>query len=176
MLESKLMSLGFCDLSAIQTMSYFSSPPSPENHYLADHIELITRSFQNLLGYPLLPDTDNLAERLYYAPFVLLSHNTEADPLFNYANAQGLQLFELSWQELITLPSRASAEAINQAARDKIMAQVTAHGFMTDYRGVRISKTGKRFEMANAIIWNLTDTAGVYRGQAACFSDWTFLP
>jgi hypothetical protein len=150
-------------------MKYFPLPPSAENHYLADHIELITRSFQNLLGYPLLPDTENIAERLYYAPFVLLSHNAEADPIFNYANAQGLQLFELSWQELITLPSRASAEAINQAARDKIMAQVTAHGFITDYRGVRISKTGKRFEITNAIIWNLTDSAGVYQGQAACF-------
>jgi hypothetical protein len=175
MLESKLMSLDSCDLSAIQTMSYFSSPPSAENHYLAEHTELITHSFQNLLGYPLLPDTDNVAERLYYAPFVLLSHNTEADPIFNYANAQGLQLFELNWQELITLPSRASAEASNQAAREKLMAQVTAQGFMTAYSGVRISNTGKRFEMHNAIIWNLTDATGVYCGQAACFSEWLFL-
>jgi hypothetical protein len=150
-------------------------PPSTENHYLAEHIELIARSFQHLLGYPLLPDTDNLAERLYYAPFVLLSHNAEADPIFNYANAQGLQLFELSWQELITLPSRASAEAINQAARDKVMAQVTTHGFITHYRGVRVSKTSKRFEITNAIIWNLTDSAGIYQGQAAYFSDWTVL-
>lgn len=156
-------------------MNYFATPPCAENHYLAEHIELISRSFSNLLGYTLLPDTDNLAECLYHAPFVLLSHNTEADPIFNYANVQGLKLFEFSWQELITLPSRASAEAINQTARDKIMAQVTAQGFMTGYRGVRISKTGKRFAINNAIIWNLTDTAGVYQGQAACFSDWLFL-
>lgn len=156
-------------------MNYFATPPSTENHYLAEHIELISRSFSNLLGYSLLPNTNNLAERLYHAPFVLLSHNTEVDPIFNYANAQGLKLFELSWQELITLPSRASAEATNQAARDKIMAQVTDHGFITAYRGVRISKTGKRFEINNAIIWNLTDSQGVYQGQAACFSEWTFL-
>jgi hypothetical protein len=151
------------------------NPPSPENNYLADHIALISQSFQNLLGYPLLPDTDNLAERLYYAPFVLLSHNTDADPIFNYANAQGLQLFELNWQQLITLPSRTSAEASNQAAREKLMAAVTAQGFMTDYSGVRVSSTGKRFEIRNAIIWNLTDANGVYQGQAACFADWTFL-
>ena len=150
-------------------------PPNAENHYLAEHIKLISRSFQNLLGYPLLPDTDNLAERLFYAPFVLLSHNTESDPIFNYANAQGLQLFELDWQELITLPSRASAEAMNQTAREKIMAQVTAQGFTTAYRGVRVSKTGKRFEIINAIIWNLTDSSGVYQGQAACFAEWKFL-
>lgn len=156
-------------------MNYFPTPPSTENHYLANHIALISQSFQRLLGYPLLPDIDKLAERLYYAPFVLLSHNTAPDPLFNYANAQGLQLFELSWQELITLPSRASAEASNQVAREKLMEKVTAQGFMTGYRGVRISKTGKRFEINNAIIWNLTDSTGVYRGQAACFSDWTVL-
>jgi hypothetical protein len=156
-------------------MNYFATPPCAENNYLAEHIELISQSFSNLFGYSLLPDIDNLAERLYYAPFVLLSHNTEADPIFNYANAQGLKLFELSWQELITLPSRASAEATNQAARDKIMAQVTAHGFITDYRGVRISKTGKRFEINNAIIWNLSDSQGVYQGQAACFSEWTVI-
>jgi hypothetical protein len=156
-------------------MNYFPSPPGSENHYLARHIELIAQSFQNLLGYPLLTETDNLAEHLYYAPFVLLSHNTAADPVFNYASAQGLELFELSWQELITLPSRASAETTNQAARDKIMAQVTKQGFISDYQGVRVSKTGRRFMISNAIIWNLTDSAGIYQGQAACFSDWTFL-
>jgi hypothetical protein len=157
-------------------MNYFPVPPSAENNYLADHIELISQSFQNLLGYPLLENTDNLAERLYYAPFALLSHNTAADPIFNYANAQALQLFELNWQQLITLPSRASAEASNQVARDKLMAQVTAQGFMTGYSGIRISSTGKRFEMRNAIIWNLTDTQGVYQGQAACFTEWLVLP
>ena len=156
-------------------MNYFPAPPSAENHYLAEHIELICHSFQNLLGYPLLSDIDDLAERLYYAPLVLLSHNTESDPIFNYANAQGLQLFELNWQQLIALPSRASAETSNQAAREKLMAHVTTQGFMTGYSGVRISNTGKRFEMRNAIIWNLTDANGAYQGQAACFSDWIFL-
>lgn len=156
-------------------MNYFPNPPRSDNRYLSEHIELINHSFHKLLGYSLLSETDNLAERLFNAPFVLLSHNTEADPLFNYANAQGLQLFELSWQELIRLPSRASAEATNQAARDKIMAQVTTQGFTTGYQGVRVSKTGKRFEIRNAIIWNLADSAGIYQGQAACFSDWIFL-
>jgi len=156
-------------------MNYFPVPPSPENNYLSDHIALLSQSFQHLLGYPLLPDTDNLAERLYNAPFVLLSHNTDSDPIFNYANAQGLQLFELNWQQLITLPSRASAEPINQAARAELMHQVTTRGFITDYQGVRISSTGKRFAIRNAIVWNLIDSSGVYQGQAACFSDWTVL-
>ncbi len=156
-------------------MNYFPHPPNPDNHYLAKHAELISCSFEKLLAYPLLDCTDNLAERLYYAPFVLLSHNTDSDPVFNYANAQGLKLFELSWQELITLPSRASAEPINQAARAELMAQVSAQGFISNYEGVRISKTGNRFAIRNAIVWNLTDKLGCYQGQAACFSDWTRL-
>ncbi|MDP3837486.1 MAG: MEKHLA domain-containing protein, partial [Methylococcales bacterium] len=78
-------------------------------------------------------------------------------------------------QQLINLPSRASAEPINQAARAELMHQVTTRGFITDYQGVRISRTGKRFAIRNAIVWNLTDSSGVYQGQAACFSDWTDL-
>jgi hypothetical protein len=156
-------------------MLTFSNPPSAENGYLAEHIALISDSFKNLLGYPLLPETADMAERLFHAPFVLLSHNTATEPLFNYANAQGLRLFELSWQELIALPSRASAQITNQAARDKVMKQVAEQGFLTNYQGVRISKTGKRFEIRHAIIWNLRDQAGIYQGQAACFSEWSFL-
>lgn len=156
-------------------MNPFSLPPSLDNQYLVEHCALMCRSFQNLLGYPLLAEGDDFAERLFYAPFVLLSHNTASEPIFNYANAQGLKLFELNWQELIVLPSRASAEAANQAARDNIMAQVTTHGFTSGYNGVRISKTGKRFDIINAIIWNLIDTTGAYQGQAACFSEWSFL-
>ncbi|MFI3122781.1 MAG: MEKHLA domain-containing protein [Methylococcales bacterium] len=55
------------------------------------------------------------------------------------------------------------------------MAQVTADGFIDNYQGVRISKTGKRFKISNAIVWNLVDDNGIYQGQAACFSDWEFL-
>lgn len=155
-------------------MNYFPLPPNTDNHYLTEHAELMAHSFQSLLGYPLL-NSDNLAQDLFYAPFVLLSHNTKPDPIFNYANQQGLELFELTWQELIVLPSRASAETMNQAEREHIMNQVRQHGFTTGYKGIRISKTGKRFEILNAIIWNLIDKNGNYQGQAACLKEWRFL-
>ena len=154
------------------------SLPSAANRYLAEHISLINNSFQQLLGYPLLAadfDINSLAEHLFKAPFVLLSHNADADPLFNYANAKALELFELSWQELIALPSRLSAEPCNRTERDRLLTQVTAQGFINDYHGVRISKTGKRFQIRNVKVWNLTDSSGIYQGQAACYSDWTFL-
>ncbi len=77
----------------------------------------------------------------------MLSHNTKAEPIFNYANAKALDLFELSWEELITLPSRLSAESVNQEERATLLAQVTAHGFIDNYQGIRISSTGKRFKI-----------------------------
>ena len=41
--------------------------------------------------------------------------------------------------------------------------------------GVRISKTGKRFKIDQAIIWNISDAHGRYCGQAATFDTWQFL-
>jgi hypothetical protein len=120
-------------------------------------------------------DPHHLAEQLFNAPFVLLSHDTAPDPLFNYANAKGLELFELNWQELLALPSRLSAEPCNQAEREKLLSQAAAQGFIANYQGVRVSKSGKHFLIRNAIIWNLIDSQGIYQGQAAYFSDWAFL-
>ena len=48
-------------------------------------------------------------------------------------------------------------------------------GYVDDYRGIRISSTGERFEIQQAIVWNLIDAAGQYQGQAATFHHWNFL-
>lgn len=150
--------------------------PSIENQFLSSHVQLLNESFQHYIGYPLLDVASNtLAEQLFYAPFVVLSHNTDADPIFNYANQSALSLFELNWQQLINLPSRQSAETMNQVARDELMSKVTTEGFIKDYQGIRISSQGRRFQINEGIIWNLQDKQGVYQGQAAYFSDWVFL-
>jgi len=73
------------------------------------------------------------------------------------------------------LPSRRSAEPINQEERARILEQVRREGFSRGYRGVRISSAGRRFTIQNAIVWNLVDAAGEYLGQAATFDRWTFL-
>ena len=44
---------------------------------------------------------------------------------------------------------------------------------MDDYSGIRISKTGRRFRIEQAIVWNLTDGVGNQLGQAATFDRWT---
>jgi hypothetical protein len=123
---------------------------------------------------PVEPDQAQ-ARTLFYAPFVVLSHNTDAQPILNYANRSGLKLFELTWEELIELPSRHTAEPIHQDERARLLATVARQGFIDDYCGVRITKSGRCFAIEQATVWNLHDENGVPYGQAATFSNWRFL-
>jgi len=46
-------------------------------------------------------------------------------------------------------------------------------GPVDDYSGIRISQSGRRFRIEQAIVWNLIDAAGHLCGQAATFDTWT---
>ena len=152
--------------------------PSAKNRYLETHVARLTRSFRRWTGKdlidPSLPAGEQ-ARELYYAPFVVLSHDSSPDPILNYANEIGLRLFELSWDELIAMPSRLTAQAPDQAARARLLAAVNTRGFIDDYSGVRIAKSGRRFAIERATVWNLLDENGAPCGQAATFSEWRFL-
>jgi MEKHLA domain len=71
--------------------------------------------------YLLEASFDVLARAVFAAPFVCLAHSAEGwddgDPRFTYANRAALELFEASWDELIGLPSRRSADEDAQAVR-----------------------------------------------------------
>ena len=112
------------------------------------------------------------SERLFVAPFVVASHVKAEDPILNYGNRQALALWEGTWEEFTSTPSRLTAEPLNQAERARMLEQVAEHGFMTDYQGIRISRTGRRFLMKQATVWNVLDDHGTIQGQAATFSQW----
>jgi hypothetical protein len=140
--------------------------------------QLMTRSLRHWTGRDLLPGLFNpagLARHVFHAPFVLVSHGTEADPVLNYGNAAALALWDMSWAELTRTPSRLTAETPNREERARLLAAVTTRGFIDDYTGVRISKNGRRFRIAQATVWNLLDDRGHHAGQAAMFSRWEFL-
>lgn len=145
---------------------------SPDFQSLETHSKLMLESYARLIQKPLLEidPKQSLAEQLYHAPFVLLSHGMQDDPIFNFGNHAALELFELTWDGLIALPSRFSAEAPNRDERAALLDRVTRFGFIDDYQGVRISSTGKRFLIKQATVWNLSDEHGIKHGQAACFS------
>lgn len=155
-----------------------TSYPAEDNHFLSGHVALMSNSYRKLLGKKLMPENptnEKLANALFYAPFVVVSHNTAADPVFNYANLKALELFGFSWEEFTQLPSRLSAEPIHQHERDKLLVEVTQKGYLESYQGIRITKTGCRFLIKNAVVWNLLDNKGIYAGQAARFEEWEFL-
>ena len=152
--------------------------PSEDNHFLSDHVALLSNSYRKLLGEELISKNhtyDTLAKALFFAPFVVVSHNTAADPMFNYANLKSLELFGFSWEEFTQLPSKLSAESMHQLERKKLLAEVSQNGYLANYQGIRITKKGARFLIKNAVVWNLADDNGNYAGQAAKFEDWEFL-
>jgi len=142
------------------------------------HTACLTRSFKHWTKRELLPSAASgreLAEKLFTAPFVVVSHGTEADPVLNYGNQPALTLWEMTWEELTRTPSRLTAEAPNREERARLLAAVTRDGFIDNYSGVRISKTGRRFRIDCAIVWNLLTLEGRPCGQAAMFEQWEFL-
>jgi hypothetical protein len=142
------------------------------------HIADLARSLKHWTGRELMPgvsDPAELAQKVFAAPFVLVSHGLEADPVLNYGNRAALALWEMSWEELTRTPSRLTAEAPNREERARLLAEVTRHGFIDDYSGVRISKTGRRFRISRATVWNLLTADGRPSGQAAMFDRWEYL-
>lgn len=134
--------------------------------------DLLTDSFRRIVGVALV-DEGSGPDWLYRdAPFVVVAHNTDADPRFVYANKTAQNCFEYPWDEFVTLPSRLSAELPDRAERQRLLDAVTRNGFISDYRGLRIAKSGRRFWIEDGIVWQLVDRDGTLRGQAATFSKW----
>lgn len=142
---------------------------------LIEHAQLLLDSYARWLRRELTPregTAEAQAAAVFSAPFVVVSHGVEADPILNYGNRAALELWELDWAALTQTPSRLTAEPLHRDERSQLLARTTRDGFVDDYRGIRISSTGQRFLIEQAIVWNLIDAAGVYRGQAATFSQW----
>jgi hypothetical protein len=146
-----------------------------QTNFVIAHTRVLARSFRKWTGRDLLPglfDSAGLARRVFEAPFVVVSHGTEADPILNYGNAAALALWEMSWEELTRTPSRLTAEAPNREERARLLDAVTRRGFIDDYSGVRISKSGRRFRISRATVWNLLTETNQPCGQAAMFDKW----
>ncbi|HRC61413.1 MAG TPA: MEKHLA domain-containing protein [Candidatus Propionivibrio aalborgensis] len=152
-------------------MSTPASIDVPEfDRRLRRRLELICESFLNLTGQPLLEDST--PERLWSAPRVIVAHGIEAEPVFFYGNRMALELFEMDFASFTHLPSRYSAEPLERQERARLLERVRRDGFIDDYAGVRISATGKRFRIEQAVVWNLIDGNGDIHGQAATFDRW----
>ena len=131
---------------------------------------LLTQTYCRLAGQSLVPEGMNpvVAARWLYedAPFGVLAHTADADPVFMYGNKAAQKRFEYTWQELTRLPSRLSAEAPHREERQEFLDRVKRDGFACGYRGVRVTKSGKRFLIEDATLWQLCSENDTFYGQA----------
>jgi len=161
-----------------------SCPPFPwEQPPIIQHCQRLQQSFCYWTGRPLLtvnrdgamPTQASLAQALFEAPFVVVSHGTQPDPILNYGNRMALTLWQMEWAQFTQTPSRLTAEPIAQPERDRLLAQARAKGFIDDYQGIRIASNGQRFWIQNVVIWDVLNEANERCGQAATFARWEYV-
>jgi hypothetical protein len=135
-----------------------------------DRLTVMAESFLRLTGNPLVAMDGDIAQALWRAPAAIVAHGTQADPVFFFGNRHALDLFEMTPEQFIALPSRLSAEAPLRDERARLLERVSRDGYIDDYTGVRVSARSRRFRIRDAIVWNLQDATGVLHGQAAAFA------
>jgi hypothetical protein len=139
---------------------------------------ILLDSFRDRVGRELIArgaTADDEARRLYEAPFIVVAHGTQDDPILSYGNHAALQLWEVDAPTLLRMPSRLTAEPMRREERAQLLQRAARDGYVDDYQGIRISRSGRRFRIEQAIIWNLRDAHGQPAGQAATFSRWHYL-
>jgi hypothetical protein len=142
---------------------------------LQSHTTLLLKNYYRCFGTELIEPGNHQTDRLMEAAFVVLSHDTQTDPIFNYGNSTAQILFEMDWPTLTALPSRYSAAAMHRDERQQLLSEVATFGYSENYRGIRVSATGKRFYIDSARVWSLVDETGHHVGQAATFAEWQML-
>jgi len=86
--------------------------------------EILAKNFQQLLGRELIANAktpEQIAKALFQAPFVLVSHGTQTDPILNYGNQTALKLWSMEWNEFTKTPSRMTAEPVNRKIRAQML-------------------------------------------------------
>jgi hypothetical protein len=88
-------------------------------------------------------DPTEAAKLLFFLPDrVVLSHGTQSideGPILNYGNSIALKRWGASWEELTNMPSKHTAEAGLQSARETFMNKVSMDGIVDNYSGIRIA-------------------------------------
>lgn len=102
--------------------------------------------------------------------FVVLSHGTQPDPIFNYGNKAGLELFNYEIEDFCKNPSRLST--IPELEEDREESYKTAiknrgHGYI--YDAIRVKSDGKLFIIDKILVWTVIDEAAKRIGLAAVF-------
>jgi hypothetical protein len=140
-----------------------------------DRIGLIAESFARLAGKPISASKYPLEQAMWATNRAIVAHGTQPDPLFFYGNLSALKLFAIDAADFIGMPSRLTTEPALHEERAQMFERLDQRGIIHDYSGVRVTSTGRRFEIFATDVWNLVDAHGVRHGQAARISGYCYL-
>ena len=152
--------------------------PEGQRDFIIRHTACLLASFKHWASRELLDvsgTSEEIAKAVFESPMAVVSHGTEDDPILNYGNHAAMELWEVDWEALTQTPSRETAEPVALEERAALLDEVTRNGYIDNYQGIRISSSGKRFKIEQAVVWNLLDKQGQHCGQAAAFQHWHYL-
>ena len=94
----------------------------------------------------------------------IASHDTNG--FFNYLNKAALSLFKVTKDQVIGRSTTMTAPKSEQKQRNELLNQVNSHGFIDNYKGIRVTSNGDLFQIEDATIWNVIDKNSHKIGQA----------
>ena len=120
------------------------------------------------------------AQALFSSERLVLAHDgadptVDPGPRLIYANRAALRLWRRPWQAMVGLPTRLTAELGERAERTQALGRAQGLGAISDYAGIRVDSSGRRFRIEGARLWTLLDERGRPLGQAASFARWWWL-
>jgi hypothetical protein len=86
--------------------------------------------------------------------FVVISHGTEKDPIYNYGNSACLAAFARTWDELCKIPSADSVvrRSVDENLRVELMLRVTRDGYVEGASGIRVTGDGRFLRLVDAVV------------------------
>ena len=146
----------------------------------------LLKSYREGFGTPLVAGLSadasaaQAAQALFSVDTVVLAHDGRPldqgeGPLLIYANRAALTLWGRTWAEMVGMPSKLTAEPAERSSRQNALSAAQRQAVSSGYRGIRIDRYGRRFQIDNARLWTFQDPAGQACGQAACFGSWWWL-
>ena len=158
----RVLSAVYLSLSIVNSLAELYKPiycgPSPlwYSDIMVTHASHLLRTYFEVSGgKELVPmkilekDPTEAAKLLFFLQNrVVVSHGTQNDaegPVLNYGNSAALKRWGASWEELTSMPSKYTAETLEQTAREEFLRKVYADGVVENYSGVRIGLDKSRY-------------------------------
>ncbi|GKY95586.1 hypothetical protein MPSEU_000519900 [Mayamaea pseudoterrestris] len=138
----------------------------------SEWIRCVSNSLQKFYGKSLYEEMSVAGPENVHSneQYVVVSHGTQVDPIYNYANKAGLICFGYTEEEFVQSPSRKSApEGVLSEDRNLLVQHVLNHGWTIIPQSIRQNKDGERFLVQRILFFNVYDDDGNRTGQAATF-------